>query len=80
MKACGKCTPCREGTTRLLQLVRKFKNGEATLEDMDTIEDLAIMIRDCSLCGLGQAAPIPVISTLRNFRHVYLEAVERGQK
>ena len=77
---CGTCTPCREGTTRLLQLVRKFKNGEATLEDMDTLEDLAIMIRDCSLCGLGQAAPIPVISTLRNFRQVYLEAVERGQK
>ena len=79
-ESCGKCTPCREGTTRLLQLVRKFKNGEATLEDMDTLEDLAIMIRDCSLCGLGQAAPIPVISTLRNFRQVYLEAVERGQK
>ncbi len=74
-ESCGKCTPCREGTTRLLQYVRKFKNYEATEQDLDTLEDLAVMIRDCSLCGLGQAAPVPVISTLSNFQDVYIKSI-----
>lgn len=79
-ESCGKCTPCREGNTRLLQLIRKIRNGEGTLDDLDTLEDLSETMMDCSLCGLGQASPSPVVSTLRNFRNDYLSKIEGGLK
>ena len=79
-QTCGKCTPCREGNTRLLQLIRKIRRGDGTMEDLDTLQDLCQTMKDCSLCGLGQASPTPVISTLKNFRNVYLNKIERGGK
>ena len=79
-ESCGKCTPCREGNMRLLQLIRKIRCGEGTMEDLNTLEDLSATMMDCSLCGLGQASPTPVVSTLQNFRYAYIDAIERGQR
>jgi NADH:ubiquinone oxidoreductase subunit F (NADH-binding) len=72
-ESCGKCTPCREGNFRLLELVRKFKDGTGTETDLDTIEDLASTMMDASLCGLGQASPIPLVSAIKYFRNEFLE-------
>ena len=74
-ESCGKCTPCREGTKRMLEILKKITDGEGTLEDLQTLEDLANMIKDASLCGLGQSAPNPVLSTLANFRDEYVAHV-----
>ena len=74
-ESCGKCTPCREGTKRMLEILKKITDGEGTLEDLKTLEDLANMIKDASLCGLGQSAPNPVLSTLANFRDEYVAHV-----
>lgn len=74
-ESCGKCTPCREGTKRMLEILKKITNGDGTLEDLKTLEDLANMIKDSSLCGLGQSAPNPVLSTLANFRDEYVAHV-----
>jgi NADH:ubiquinone oxidoreductase subunit F (NADH-binding) len=79
-ESCGKCTPCREGNYRLLQLIRKIRKGYGTMADLDTLQDLSETMMDCSLCGLGQASPTPIVSTLKNFRNVYIEAIERGRK
>ncbi len=79
-ESCGKCTPCREGNMRLLQLIRKIKNGRGEMKDLDTLQELSATMMDCSLCGLGQASPSPVVSTLKNFRSAYINAIERGQK
>lgn len=70
-ESCGKCTPCREGTKQMLLLLDKITRGEGTLEDLDTLENLAQMVKDMSLCGLGQTAPNPVLTTLRYFRDEY---------
>ena len=70
-ESCGKCTPCREGTKRMLELLTKITEGRGELEDIDTLEELAEMVKDSSLCGLGQTAPNPVLSTLRYFRGEY---------
>lgn len=74
-ESCGKCTPCREGTKRMLEILKKITNGEGTLEDIDELETLAKSIKDSSLCGLGQSAPNPVLSTLANFREEYIAHV-----
>ena len=74
-ESCGKCTPCREGTKRMLEILKKITDGDGTLEDLKTLEDLALMIKDSSLCGLGQSAPNPVLSTLANFRDEYVAHV-----
>ena len=74
-ESCGKCTPCREGTKRMLEILKKITDGDGTLEDLQTLEDLANMIKDASLCGLGQSAPNPVLSTLANFREEYVAHV-----
>ena len=79
-ESCGKCTPCREGNARLLELIRKIRRGEGTMEDLDTLADLSETMMDCSLCGLGQASPSPVVSTLKNFRGAYLSMIEGGQR
>ncbi len=78
-ESCGKCTPCREGNMRLLQLVRKFKNGTATEKDLETIDDLASTMMCASLCGLGQASPSPLVSSIKNFKNNFSKAIERGQ-
>ena len=64
-ESCGKCTPCRVGTKRLLELLNKITDGKGTMEDLDKITELAEFIKSNSLCGLGQTAPNPVLSTLR---------------
>ncbi len=70
-ESCGKCTPCRIGNKRLLEMLDKVTRGDATLEDLDKMEELCYYIKDNSLCGLGQTAPNPVLSTLRYFREEY---------
>ncbi len=75
-ESCGKCTPCREGTKRLQELLEKITEGNGTMKDLDTIRELSIMIGDASLCGLGQTAPNPVLSTLENFYDEYLAHVK----
>ncbi len=70
-ESCGKCTPCRVGTKRLYEMLTKVTEGKATLEDLDKMEELCKYIKENSLCGLGQTAPNPVLSTLRYFRDEY---------
>ncbi len=70
-ESCGKCTPCRIGTRRMLEMLEKITKGQGTLEDLDKLEELCYYIKQNSLCGLGQTAPNPVLSTLRYFRHEY---------
>ena len=74
-ESCGKCTPCREGTKRMLEILEKIVNGNGELEDLDKLEELATMIRAMALCGLGKSAPLPVISTLKTFRDEYVEHI-----
>jgi len=71
-ESCGKCAPCRIGTKRLYGLLEKVTNGTATMEDLDLMEELCYHIKSASLCGLGQTAPNPVLSTLRYFRDEYI--------
>ena len=74
-ESCGKCTPCREGTMRLKEILDKICSGKGTMEDLDRLENLAKYIADNSLCNLGQTAPNPVISTLRYFKDEYIAHV-----
>jgi bidirectional [NiFe] hydrogenase diaphorase subunit len=74
-ESCGKCVPCRVGTVQLHGLLTKFCNGAGTAGDLAQLEDLCDMVRNTSLCGLGQGAPSPVLSTLRFFRHEYEAAM-----
>ncbi len=74
-ESCGKCTPCRIGTKRLLEYLEKITSGKATLQDLDDMEALCYYIKDNALCGLGQTAPNPVLSTLRYFRDEYIAHV-----
>ena len=74
-ESCGKCTPCRIGTKRLLEMLEKITNGQGTVEMLDEMEELCYYIKANSLCGLGQTAPNPVLSTLRYFRNEYLKHV-----
>ena len=74
-ESCGKCTPCRIGTKRLYELLDKITKGNGTLEDIDKLEELCYYIKENSLCGLGQTAPNPVLSTLRYFRDEYIAHV-----
>lgn len=74
-ESCGKCTPCRIGTKRLYEMLCKVTEGKATMEDLDKMEELCHYIQDNSLCGLGQSAPNPVLSTLKYFREEYVAHV-----
>ena len=74
-ESCGKCTPCRVGTKRLLEILDKITKGQGTLEDIDKMEELCYYIKANSLCGLGQTAPNPVLSTLKFFRDEYIAHV-----
>ncbi len=78
-ESCGKCVPCREGTKQMLLTLQRITSGKGTMEDLDTLEELAVMVKECSLCGLGQTAPNPVLTTLRYFRDEY-EAHIRDKK
>ncbi|MBX9038529.1 NADH-quinone oxidoreductase subunit NuoF [Enterococcus raffinosus] len=75
-ESCGKCVPCRVGTKRLLEILEKITMGKATLADLDRMEELCHHIQENSLCGLGQTAPNPVLSTFRYFKDEYLAHVE----
>ena len=70
-ESCGKCTPCRAGIPKMLEILNKISQGEGTMEDLDILSELAEMIASASLCGLGQTSPNPVLSTLRHFREEY---------
>lgn len=71
-ESCGKCTPCRIGTRRMLEILEKITKGQATMEDLDKLEELCYHLQSSSLCALGQTAPNPVLSTLRYFRDEYI--------
>ncbi len=75
-ESCGKCTPCRVGTKRLYEMLQKVTSGNATMEDLDKMEKLCNYIKNNSLCGLGQTAPNPVLSTLRYFKDEYIAHVQ----
>lgn len=74
-ESCGKCTPCRVGTKRMLEILERITKGQGTVEDLDRLEVLAQSIKSAALCGLGQTAPNPVLSTLRYFRDEYMAHV-----
>ncbi len=71
-ESCGKCTPCRIGTRRMLEILEKITKGQAEMEDLDKLEELCGHLQSASLCALGQTAPNPVLSTLRYFRDEYI--------
>jgi NADH:ubiquinone oxidoreductase subunit F (NADH-binding)/NAD-dependent dihydropyrimidine dehydrogenase PreA subunit len=75
-ESCGKCTPCRIGNRRLFEMLTKITEGKGTMQDLDDLEELGSIIKDCALCALGQTAPNPVLSTLKNFRDEYLAHVK----
>lgn len=75
-ESCGRCTPCRIGTKRLYEILNKITSGKGTMADLDALKQLAYMIKDGSLCGLGQTAPNPVISTMRHFWNEYLAFIK----
>ena len=74
-ESCGKCTPCRIGNKRLLELLQKICDGKGEMADLDELEELANYVKDNSLCGLGQCSPNPVLSTLRYFKNEYIEHI-----
>ena len=74
-ESCGKCVPCREGTKRMLEILEKIVAGKGTMEDLDRLEELAEMVKNMALCGLGKSAPLPVLSTLKMFRNEYEEHI-----
>lgn len=74
-ESCGKCVPCREGTKRMLEILERIVEGNGTMEDLDLLEELATMITETALCGLGKSAALPVMSTLKLFRDEYIEHV-----
>ena len=75
-ESCGKCTPCRIGNKRILEILTKITEGNATMEDLDKLEELCDYVKSNSLCGLGQTSPNPVLSTLRYFRDEYIEHIK----
>jgi ferredoxin len=74
-ESCGKCSPCRIGTKRLLEILNKITDGKATMKDLEELEELSETIKIGSLCALGQTAANPVLSTLRSFRDEYIAHV-----
>ncbi|HTP68889.1 MAG TPA: NADH-quinone oxidoreductase subunit NuoF [Dongiaceae bacterium] len=76
-ESCGKCIPCRAGTAQMYELLTRITTGTATMQDLELLQELCDMVANTSLCGLGQSAPNPVISTLRYFREEYIEHIEQ---
>jgi NADH-quinone oxidoreductase subunit F len=77
-ESCGKCTPCREGTEVLVEIFGRLKNGDGVQEDIQALEDLSHTMMLSSLCGLGQAAPIPVLDTLKYFQNEYENRINQS--
>ncbi|HVN24591.1 MAG TPA: NADH-ubiquinone oxidoreductase-F iron-sulfur binding region domain-containing protein [Syntrophorhabdales bacterium] len=77
-ESCGECTPCREGTGVMLEVLKRLKNGDGVEEDINTLEELSAVMMDSSLCGLGQAAPVPVLDTLKYFRNDYETRIKQS--
>jgi bidirectional [NiFe] hydrogenase diaphorase subunit len=77
-ESCGKCIPCRAGTVQLHRLLSRIVHGEGTRSDLAGLESLCDMVKHTSLCGLGQSAPNPVLSTLRYFRHEYEALIQKS--
>lgn len=75
-ESCGKCVPCREGTKRMLEILERIVEGKGEMEDLDRLEELAEMVKNMALCGLGKSAPLPVLSTLKVFRDEYEEHIK----
>lgn len=75
-ESCGKCTPCRIGNKRILEILEKITDGKATMEDLDKLEELCGYVKSNSLCGLGQTSPNPVLSTLKYFKDEYIEHIK----
>jgi NADH:ubiquinone oxidoreductase subunit F (NADH-binding)/(2Fe-2S) ferredoxin/NAD-dependent dihydropyrimidine dehydrogenase PreA subunit len=78
-ESCGKCFPCRKGTQRMYEILNGISRGEGTLAHLDLLEELAQAVKDTAMCGLGQTAPNPVLTTLRYFRHEYLEHIKNNR-
>jgi len=79
-ESCGKCIPCRAGTVQMHDILARMTRGEAAQEDLRLLEELSALLRETSLCGLGQTAPNPVISTLRFFRHEYEQLIAASRE
>lgn len=75
-ESCGKCVPCREGTKQMLKILEKIVAGKGEMSDIDTLEELAVAVKDGSLCGLGKTAPNPILSTLKYFRDEYIAHIK----
>lgn len=78
-ESCGKCSPCRIGNKRLYEILEKITKGHGTMEDLDKLRNLSVVIKDTSLCGLGQTSPNPVLSTIDNFYDEYLAHITEGK-
>jgi len=76
-ESCGKCTPCRAGLIRIKDIFDNIMNGSGKMEDISTLEKTGVFIREASLCGLGQTAPNPVLTTLRYFKEEYIEHIAK---
>jgi NADH:ubiquinone oxidoreductase subunit F (NADH-binding) len=74
-ESCGKCIPCRAGTAQMHTILTRICTGHGTMEDLDLLQDLCTTVKETSLCGLGQTAPNPVLSTLRYFKKEYVEHI-----
>jgi len=77
-ESCGKCTPCREGTEVMVEILGRLVQGEGVQEDIEVLEELSKVMKLSSLCGLGQAAPIPVLDTLQYFRNDYENRIKQS--
>lgn len=75
-ESCGKCTPCREGTKRMLEILTRICDGEGKMEDLDTLERLGRVVKNTALCGLGQTCPNPILSTMRYFKDEYIAHIQ----
>ena len=71
-ESCGKCVPCRVGTVQMYRILERITDGSATPQDMAALQELCMMVKETSLCGLGQSAPNPVLSTMRYFADAYI--------
>ena len=76
-ESCGKCFTCRKGTQRMYEILDDVSKGDGTFEQLDLLDELAHVVKDTTMCGLGQTAPNPVLSTLRYFRDEYIEHIEK---
>ena len=77
-ESCGKCVPCRVGTKMMHDLIQKVYDGKGTQKDIDRLKELAVYVKETSLCGLGASAPNPLLSTLRYFQHEYEEKINKA--